>query len=171
MHAWVVVAFVVVTIAAGLLGRFRFSPRRLLVERIVGWSSLLLFVAINHELWLDTQRFLAKRSLPLHLCDLTLLLMPLVLALNCRPARVILYYFGLGLSTQGFITPDLHEGPAHWPFWSFWFLHFLVVGTSIYDVAARGFRPTWRDLRFAIMVSLGYVAILMPIDAIFGWNY
>jgi hypothetical integral membrane protein (TIGR02206 family) len=172
MHALVVVAFAAVTTAAVLLGRrYRFSPGRLLVERFVGCSSLLLFVAINQELWLHTERFEAKRSLPLHVCDLTLLLIPLVLAFNWRPARVILYYFGLGLSTQGFITPDLHEGPAHWPFWSFWLLHFIVVGTAIYDVAARGFRPTWKDLRFAMMVSIGYVAILLPIDAMFGWNY
>src|SRR4051794_27505331 len=110
MHAWVVVAFAVVTAVAVLLGwRYRFSPRRIVVERVVGWSSLLLFVAINQDLWLHTDRFIAKRSLPLHLCDLTLLLMPLVLVFNWRPTRVILYYFGLGLSTQGFITPDLHD--------------------------------------------------------------
>src|SRR5436305_493450 len=141
MHALVVVAFVAVTIVAVLLGRrYRFSPRRLIVERIVCWSSLLLFVAINHELWLHTERFVAKRSLPLHLCDLTLLLLPPVLAVNWRPAQIILYYFGLGLSTQGFITPDLHEGPAHWPVCSFWPLHFVVAGTAIYDLAARGCR-------------------------------
>ena len=84
---------------------------------------------------------------------------------------MIVYYFGLGLSTQGFITPDLREGPAHWPFWSFWMLHFLVVGTAIYDLAARGLRPAWRDLRFAMTVSILYVVILMPIDFRLGWNY
>jgi hypothetical integral membrane protein (TIGR02206 family) len=172
MHAAVVVAFAIVITTCVLLGRkFRFSPRRLLIERIVGWSSLLLFAAINNDLWLHTEEFTAKRSLPLHVCDLTLLLIPFVLALNWRPARVIVYYFGLGLSTQGFITPDLHVGPAHWPFWSFWMLHFLVVGTAIHDLAVRGLRPTWRDLRFAMTVSILYVVILMPIDFRFGWNY
>jgi hypothetical integral membrane protein (TIGR02206 family) len=172
MHAVVVLVFVAVTTICVLLGRrYRLSWRRLLVERFVGWSSLLLFAAINRDLWLDTKQFSVGRSLPLHVCDLTLLLMPAVLVFDWRPARVILYYFGLGLSTQGFITPDLNEGPAHWPFWSFWLLHVIVVGTSLYDLAARGFRPTWRDLRFAMIVAIGYAAILMPIDAIFGWNY
>ena len=172
MHAVVVVAFCAITLTCVLLSRrFRFSTLRLTIEKTVGWGSLLLFGIINNEFWLHTERFSASRSLPLHVCDVTLLLVPAVLVFNWRPARVILYYFGLGLSTQGFITPDLHEGPSYWPFWSFWMLHFLVVGTSLYDVAARGFRPTWRDLRFAIIVSLGYVAVLLPIDVVFGWNY
>jgi hypothetical protein len=44
------------------------------------------------------------KSLPLHICDLTRLLVPVALWTNHRAARAMLYFWGLGLSSQAFIT-------------------------------------------------------------------
>ena len=82
-----------------------------------------------------------------------------------------MYFWGLALGSQAVITPDLVGGPASLAFWWFWLYHLFVVGAGVYVVAVHGFRPTWKDLRFAIAMGVLYVAAMFTIDAIFGVNY
>ena len=165
------IAFAALCVISIIAARRARSETRIRAERIFSLACVPLFIANNHELWLNTDRFNPRTSLPLHVCDLAALFVPFALAINWRPARVILYYFGLLLSSQGFITPDLDEGPAHLQFWGFWLLHFAVVGGAIYDIGARGFRPTWRDLRLAISLGVSYVIVMVAIDVGIGANY
>jgi len=81
------------------------------------------------------------------------------------------YFCGLALCTQALITPGLTEGPALYRFWFFWLSHGVVLGVPLYDVAARGYRPQWRDYAIGCAAALGYVIILLPIDLVTGWNY
>jgi hypothetical integral membrane protein (TIGR02206 family) len=69
------------------------------------------------------------------------------------------------------ITPGLTEGPALFPFWFFWATHGMVIGVPIYDVAARGYRPSVRDFGVACVAAAFYVAFVLPIDLVTGWNY
>jgi hypothetical integral membrane protein (TIGR02206 family) len=170
-HLIVLIAFAAIY-AISIIAARRARPRsRILAERIFSLACIPLFIANNHELWLNTDQFSWRTSLPLHVCDLAALFVPLALALNWRPARVVLYYFGLFLSSQGLITPDLDEGPARLQFWGFWLLHLAVVGSAIYDILARGFRPTWRDLRLAILSGVTYVIAMVALDVGIGANY
>lgn len=170
-HLIVLLAFAAVCAICIVAARRARPQPRIRAERIFSLACIPLFIANNHELWFDTQHFNPRTSLPLHMCDLVALFVPFALALNWRPARVILYYFGLLLSSQGLITPDVDEGPVHFQFWGFWLLHLAVVGGAIYDIGARGFRPTWRDLRFAIALGVSYVIAMVALDVAIGANY
>jgi len=110
-------------------------------------------------------------SLPLQLCDFTIIAVPLALFTGWRPARAIVYFWGIGLSTQGLITPDLNGGPATMRFWFFWAPHFVIVGGALYDVAARGYRPTWRDFRVATVAGVVYAALVLPFNLLTDLNY
>ena len=110
-------------------------------------------------------------SLPLHLCDVTILAVPIALGTCWRPARAVAYFWGIGLSSQGLFTPDLLDGPARLGFWLFWANHFAVVGGAIYDVAARGYRPAWKDFGVAVGLGAAYVAVILPFDILTGLNY
>lgn len=134
------------------------------VALLMGWMWVQTFGLLP---W----RYEPAKALPMHVCDLAGILAPLTLWLNLRPLRAILYYWGIGLSSQGFFTPDLTLGPDDWSFWVFWAGHFTIVGAAIYDIAARGFRPGWRDLLWGAGAAAAYVAIILPIDLWFGFNY
>jgi len=110
-------------------------------------------------------------TLPLHLCHLAALNAPLVLLTGWRPLRAIQYFWGLALCTQAVITPSLLEGPALYPFWFFWTYHGMAIGVPLYDVFARGFRPTWRDYGTACAAAVVYGMIVLPIDLATRWNY
>jgi hypothetical integral membrane protein (TIGR02206 family) len=82
-----------------------------------------------------------------------------------------MYFWGIGLCTQGFLTPDLQDGPAKVGFWGFWLAHYSIVGGAIYDVAARGYRPIWHDYRLALGAGAVYIALILPLDIALGVNY
>lgn len=129
-------------------------------------------------IWAGTFLWLPQRpdynpatDTPLQLCHWAAVSAAFALLTQVRISRTLAYFWGLALCTQAVITPNLPEGPALWPFWFFWITHAIVVGGPLYDVLARGFRPTWRDYAIACAGAAAYVVIILPIDLATGWNY
>lgn len=146
------------------------QPRRRIFDRTIGWVALCAALYVQAAtLW--PSRFDYRTALPLHICDIGMLVAPLALLLRLHSLRVITYFWGLGLSSISFIYPDLRFGVGDFQFWVFWLGHAVIVGCSLYDIFGRGFRPTWRDYVFIGWLSLAYVAIIFPIDALFHLNY
>lgn len=118
-----------------------------------------------------TRGFDLGHSLPLQLCDLAAIVAALEFARPSRRVHALAWFWGVALSSQALITPDLAGGPATISFWAFWLYHFFIVGAGVYAVAARGFRPQLPDLRFAIALGVAYAAVVFTIDLAFGLNY
>lgn len=159
------------SVCVSLLGRRWRGQRR---ERAMA-SFIAGFIfgrQVVEILWyLMPSRFTWALSLPLQFCDIAPWIAAIALLTEARWARILLYYWGTALCTQAFFTPTLSEGLAHTRFWWFWLGHTHIVGAAIYDLVARGFRPTWRDLRFAV-ISTGVLTFsLVALDAITGLNY
>ena len=110
-------------------------------------------------------------TLPLQICDFVAVIAALVFVRPARRLQSLAYFWGIALSTQAFITPDLAGGPDSLSFWAFWLYHLFVVGAGVYVVAVQRFRPQWRDLQFAVLMGLVYCAVIFAIDAIFNLNY
>lgn len=172
-HALVVIAFIVVAATILAIGlRLRDTPRQRDCERLLGWTGLVIWVIANAYGFLPGV-FEWGGSLPIHVCDLAALAGPIVLLRAHPPSwlRAWLYFAGIGLCTQAFITPTLEEGPGDPQFWCFWSGHFVILICALYDVLVRSWRPTWREWRIAIALSLGYLFIVLPINLWSGWNY
>jgi uncharacterized membrane protein YwaF len=92
-------------------------------------------------------------------------------------AFALTYFWGLVLSSQALITPDIgtpEEGAPDFPhhlFVTFLTLHVLVVWAAIYLTWGRGMRPRWRDYRLAIVATLAWAAITFTFNVIAGTNY
>lgn len=140
------------------------------------WAILwLVQQAIATTYWLLPAQFDPSASFPLHLCDVLGWLGPFALLLKRSPGtrwlRTILYFWGIGLSTQAFFTPTLEQGPGDPRFWLFWISHTQIVGAATYDIAVRGYRPTLGDLKVAILVSLCWALPIVILNWITGLNY
>lgn len=171
LHLAIVVAFVLVVVGLVMVHRALRPPGRqhrldavLAALCAIGW-------ALVNGWYLLPSRFEIQQSLPIHICDLAGLVAPIALLTCARWSRAIMYFWGIGLSSQGFFSPDLRSGPESVGFWLFWLNHFIVVGVPIYDIAARGFRPGWKDFCIGYLGALAYVAIMTPVNAMFGLNY
>lgn len=159
--AAVCAAILVVLIFAG---RRASPPRERLGRHVAGWISLGVWLVAN-VYWCVPPQLDVARSLPLHLCDVAGVIAPISMLSEKRWPRVLMYFWGLLLSSQGFIQPTLTAGPATFEFWLFWATHLIIVGSAIYDIAVRRLRLTRRDLAFALAASWAYA---VPIF-IFNW--
>lgn len=170
LHFVTLAAWAAWTAAIVILRRTLREPDSSRLDHSLGITGLIAWLAVN-AWWLAPANFKWEQSLPLQVCDVAALAAPLALLTTKRPIRAILYFWGLGLSSQGLITPIVRVGPAHMEFWAAWINHGVIGSFAIYDLAARGYRPTRHDCRTAIAAAAAFIAIMLPINIAFGWNY
>lgn len=157
-----------------MLGRRWLREGRVAAERALAgaWGGFVVGVNLwSLVYWLEPARYDVRTSLPLQLCDLACLLAPLVFLAGWRWARTMVYFWGLTLSTQAFVTPILTTGPSDMAYWVFWLVHLSIVGSAAYDMTVRGYRPGVRDLGVAIGASLVYLGIVLSVNAWLDANY
>jgi hypothetical integral membrane protein (TIGR02206 family) len=173
-HLIVLAIFAVGAVLLVWIGRRQTESQARLLGRVLAVLIVAAFVvALGYKLvhpHLDT-------SVPLQLCDLAELAAAYALWSQRHWAFVLAYYWGLVLSSQALITPDVgtaEEGAPDFPhhlFITFFTLHVLVVWAAIYLTWGQRNRPTWRDYRFAIIVTLVWAAFTFTFNAITGTNY
>ncbi|KUI24846.1 hypothetical protein AU196_15575 [Mycobacterium sp. IS-1742] len=173
-HLTVLIVFVV---GAALLvwhGRRQTEAQARLVGRVL---AVLILGAFLTALVYKLIRSDLATSVPLQLCDIAELTAAYALWSQRHRAFVLTYFWGLVLSSQALLTPDIgtpEEGAPDFPhhlFVTFFTLHVLVVWAAVYLTWGRGMRPRWADYRFAVVVTLGWVAFTLAFNAIAGTNY
>jgi hypothetical integral membrane protein (TIGR02206 family) len=174
-HVVVVLVCAGVMLSLCLLGRRwmrqdRTRPRERRLR--VAWAVFIAAWQVAAQAWwLLPGNFVLDKSLPLHVCDIAAMLAPVALLTGWRAARTIVWFWGVGLSTQAFFTPVLAEGCADPEYWLFWVGHTQIVGTAAYLAAVMGYRPSWRDLALATSLSLLYAGAMVALNVSLGTNY
>jgi hypothetical integral membrane protein (TIGR02206 family) len=173
-HFVVLGVFVIGAAALVWIGRRQTESQARLLGRILAVLILAAFiVALVYKLIQPT----LDSSVPLQLCDVAEVTAAYALWSQRQWAFALTYYWGLVLSSQALITPDVGTPEAgspdfpHHLFDTFFALHVLVVWAAIYLTWGRGMRPTWRTFRFAVIATLGWVAFTFAFNVIAGTNY
>jgi hypothetical integral membrane protein (TIGR02206 family) len=169
LHALAVAVCAVLIVAPTLLGRRLSKDGELALRRILAVVAVAYWLAYN--IWWNWHGIDPRTGLPLQICGINGLIAPFALLTGQRWARATLYFWTAALTSQAFIQPALTDGPASLVFWAFWTAHTLIAACAVYDIVVLGFRPHWRDLGYAVIASLAYVALVMPIDLWLGANY
>lgn len=170
----VVAAYAFAALLLILLGRY--GSRRESLETGQNlhflWLGFVVIVQmVNVVFWCVPPQLDVTTSLPLHICDLMGIITVIALSTNGRWARVLLLYWGLGLSIQGFVYPIIQENSDTMRFHVFFLSHFTIIASSLYDLLVRRFRVTWFDCAMASVYTLIYLGIILPIDLLAEWNY
>jgi hypothetical integral membrane protein (TIGR02206 family) len=182
-HAVMVGACAAVIAAACLVGRrLRRLDRADAGRREPRFAAALGWSIIAWQVFATVWRVLpgqwdVNESLPFHLCRWTGWIAAACLIAGERSgggwrwSRALMFFWGLGLSVQGFATPMWNDGAATVAFWLYWVGHLQIVGVAVYDLAVRGFVPTGRDLRTAAAAGLGFVLLVMGVNHLLDTNY
>ena len=168
-HLTVLALFAVGSAALVWLGRRQSASQARVFSRALGALILVIFgAALAYKL---AEPSLAH-SVPLQLCDLAELTSAYALWSQRKWAFALTYYWGLPLSSQALITPDLDgpDFPSH-EFLTFFALHVLIVWTAIYLTWGLGMRPSWRSYRFAVITSLSWVAFTFVFNTVAATDY
>lgn len=121
--------------------------------------------------WLMPGNFDAYESLPLHMCDVCMILGPVAWLTGWRWATTLVVHWGLGLTTQAFATPHLDAGLAEIDYWMFFVGHSLILLAALYPVVVLGYRPRGRDLLLVLGAGLAFVALVTPVNLALDVNY
>jgi hypothetical integral membrane protein (TIGR02206 family) len=168
-HWTVLLVFAIGSAALVWIGRRQTESQARLLGRVLGAMTVAIFgVALVYKL---AQPAIAH-SVPLQLCDLAELTAAYALWSHRKWAFALVYYWGLPLSSQALITPDLSapDFPGH-DFLTFFALHLLVVWAAIYLTWGYGMRPGWRSYRFAVITTLAWGAFTLIFNTIAGTDY
>jgi hypothetical integral membrane protein (TIGR02206 family) len=168
-HSTVLVVFAIGSAALIWIGRRQTESQARLLGRVLGVLIMAIFsVALVYKL---VQPSIAQ-SVPLQLCDIAELTAAYALWSQRTWASTLVYYWGLPLSSQALITPDLNgpDFPSH-SFLTFFALHLLVVWAAIYLTWGYGIRPSWRSYRFAVITTLAWGAFTLVFNTIAGTDY
>ncbi len=112
-----------------------------------------------------------EKTLPLQLCDLASGVAVYALWTRRRWAAALTYFWGLTLTSQAILTPDLAADFPDPIFILFWAMHVLVVWAAVYLVWALGLGPDWRRYRIALAVTAAWAISVYVFNVLAGTNY
>jgi len=112
-----------------------------------------------------------RTSLPLEMCYLSALLIPIYTRLkHYRPLQNWFFFAGFGGSTFAFINTNLSEMEQIYISIHYFFAHGLVIFV-MFALVIDGYRPRWADYFNAIKWTIILVIFIIVINLILGSNY
>jgi len=127
----------------------------------IGWFGLTLW---RHDLRLDN-------GLPMNLCDWAEIALIVALLTRRQFAYELGYFWGLGGTLQGVLTPPLYYDYPDLQFIFFFIQHGGVVAALLYLTLGLRMRPTPRSLPRVIAASFCYLGTAALVDWVLGVNY
>jgi len=112
-----------------------------------------------------------QKTLPIQLCDLASLVSAYALWTHRWWAAGLTYYWGLFLTTQAIVTPDLDSGFPDPIFLLFWGMHIGTVWAASYLAWGRGVAPDWRAFRFAVAATAIWAVSVFCLNRALDTNY
>jgi hypothetical integral membrane protein (TIGR02206 family) len=168
-HLIALVSSVVVPLL--LAARTRRAPSRDRATRLVlaviligGWLGW--YVMLWARGWLTP-----GNALPLNLCDWAQGALIVALLSRNQRAYELGYFWGLGGTLQGVITPDVSSGFPDIQFLLFMLDHAGLIAALLYLTLGTGLRPVAASLPRVIAATLLYVVMAGAADYALGTNY
>lgn len=169
---WIMLALFVLGIWPVVVAgrRVRGTDREVILSRVFA-LAIPAFTVPMQLIDLRPGRFDFDTSLPLQLCDFAWIAAVVALWTRHRFPVALTYFWGLVLTTQALITPDLATGFPDPKFLGFWGMHYLIVWAAIYLVWGLGLSPTWRDYATTFATTLTWLVSVYLFNASTGTNY
>ena len=165
---WLLLAGVVVVL---LFGR-RHRGTALAEQVGRGLAVAVLVVTVPLQLLYSTPGYFdLDKTLPLQLCDLASGVAVYALWTRRPWAAALTYFWGLTLTSQAIVTPDLAADFPDPVFVLFWAMHLLVVWAAVFLVWGLGLGPSWRSYRIALVVTAVWAATMFAFNVVVDTNY
>ncbi len=171
-HWAVLIALAAACAVLVMIGRrLRGTEALVRFNRAFALVVLAVMVPMNVYLWLPSHWDIGI-SLPFDLCDLAWMAAAYTLWTGrASIAYGLLYYWGLTLTTQGLITPDLPQDFPHIYFAMFFASHCLTPAAAVYMTWGVGLRPTWRLMATTIIATVTWGLAMLVFNTFAGSNY
>ncbi len=168
--------FLLLLIVSSLLLRKKSERTRALVLSCVCWVTLLGFIAYKYALSVDAEfneltavmgGFNWWGELPLQLCNINMLLIPVAVLKRWRPLQAFCFFIAPLGALMALVMPGIgfEAYPIYLPRMLGYFgTHFMIFIEGLAIVTFGLYRPQWRDIPLT-MLALFVIALL-----VFGIN-
>jgi hypothetical integral membrane protein (TIGR02206 family) len=162
-----------IAVAVGLsLALHRRSSAQFELGVRVGLAVFLLVATTLHVFWvLDHRAVTVWEFLPLHLCDLCILVSLYALVTKHRLATETLYFWTCSGTLLAMVLPAVETGFPSSRFFIYFSLHGGIIIVAVVLVYALGLRPDRSSPLRVFAISLGYTAIIALVNFATGQNY
>ena len=136
----------------------------------LGWFVSVVLISFHlYRIIFDNYNF--KTDLPLYLCSLMALLIPVFTYYRKFWMFEILVFWIIGGTLQAVITPDITNGFPSFDYFRYWTVHLGLLSIVFYFIFALNMKPTIRSVFKSFLALQVYVAFMMLLNYVLDANY
>ncbi len=128
---------------------------------LIGWTLMKIYL----------NGFNIKTDLPLHLCNIISLFLPVFALVRKNWMYEILLFWVFAGTTQAMITPDLVHGFPHYNYLKYWIVHAGLVVFMFYATLVYGMRPNVCSIFKSFFALQIYFVAMLLVNKLLGSNY
>mgnify|MGYP001954186647 CR=1 FL=1 len=138
----------------------------------IGFAISLILIDLTYHLWMVVNgSWNVSHSLPLELCNISLVLTVLLLLTRQKLIYEVLLFTALLGASQAIITPSLNYDFPHFRFFHFFYTHIMITWVTLYFTWAKGYRPTiWSVVKLMFFLNI-LMPIIILINKLVNGNY
>lgn len=157
-------------------GLIVYSKRKLTIPQQQNAFNLLaifvsLIVLTFHLYAISLGNYKVKTDLPLYLCSLIALLIPIFSYYRKYWMYEILLFWIIAGTLQGVITPDIKEGFPTFDYFRYWTVHLGLLTIIFYATFVFGMRPTFKSIFKSFFALQLYIILMVLINWSLDANY
>jgi len=154
----------------------RYSNRKLSKKQQENALHILAYfvsatVLIFHLYSISLGNYDIAVDLPLYLCSLLALIIPVFTYYRKYWMYEILLFWIIAGTSQGVITPDIAEGIPSFDYFRYWIVHLGLLTIIFYATFVFKMRPTLRSVFKSFFVLQLYVLFMVAINFVLNANY
>lgn len=158
-----------------LLFLYRSQLRRSpLLKELLRWNlaSVLILSQLTLEIWYQAYGLWdIKKTLPLELCSLTLILSIMMLNTKSRLLYIFVFYAGIGGALAALLTPNLGYAFPHFRFIQFFIAHGAIILSAFYMTWIENYRLSFRSVPIVFILLNMAAGLVWFTNQITGANY
>lgn len=112
-----------------------------------------------------------RTSLPFQLCDFAWMFAVHALCTRSRLSATVTYLWGITLTTQAMVTPDLASDFPEPRYLMFWAMHILIVWAAFHLVFGLRLLPTWATYWTTVGITALWAGSMMVYNVVADTNY
>jgi hypothetical integral membrane protein (TIGR02206 family) len=162
-----------ISIACYLIIKFAQKQTEYRQRQIGLVMSLIVLFAMGYRMFIIYLEgsFTIQEELPLHLCRLMAIVMPMLMWWKHKQLLNMFYYLIIAGTLQAVLTPDLNQGPPHYEYYVYFIMHVTLIWIPVYVVMVYKFIPNLRDMVNAFLFTNVYMVFTLIINRLIGSNY
>lgn len=137
---------------------------------IIAWLVSLILISFHlYRIGFDNYNF--KTDLPLYLCSLMALIIPVFTYYRKYWMFEILVFWIIGGTLQGVITPDIAVGFPSFDYFRYWVVHLGLLFIIFYFIFVFKMRPKLKSVFKSFLALQVYVVVMVILNYLLDANY